>query len=60
MYYLSPERASPFIVAVDDIMFQKPVEVGSLLFLSSQVGVCDETGKYNLLLFGHKREAFVF
>ncbi|XP_006911668.1 acyl-coenzyme A thioesterase 9, mitochondrial isoform X1 [Pteropus alecto] len=27
----------PFIVAVDDIMFQKPVEVGSLLFLSSQV-----------------------
>ncbi|XP_057575247.1 acyl-coenzyme A thioesterase 9, mitochondrial isoform X3 [Hippopotamus amphibius kiboko] len=26
----------PFIVAVDDIMFQKPVEVGSLLFLSSQ------------------------
>ncbi|XP_025790279.1 acyl-coenzyme A thioesterase 9, mitochondrial [Puma concolor] len=27
----------PFVVAVDDIMFQKPVEVGSLLFLSSQV-----------------------
>uniref|UniRef100_A0A2K6FDU2 Acyl-CoA thioesterase 9 n=1 Tax=Propithecus coquereli TaxID=379532 RepID=A0A2K6FDU2_PROCO len=26
-----------FVVAVDDIMFQKPVEVGSLLFLSSQV-----------------------
>lgn len=27
----------PFIVAVDDIMFQKPVEIGSLLFFSSQV-----------------------
>ncbi|XP_004410088.1 PREDICTED: acyl-coenzyme A thioesterase 9, mitochondrial isoform X1 [Odobenus rosmarus divergens] len=27
----------PFVVAVDDIMFQKPVDVGSLLFLSSQV-----------------------
>uniref|UniRef100_G1SMI2 Acyl-CoA thioesterase 9 n=1 Tax=Oryctolagus cuniculus TaxID=9986 RepID=G1SMI2_RABIT len=27
----------PFVVAVDDIMFQKPVEIGSLLFLSSQV-----------------------
>ncbi|XP_012881997.1 PREDICTED: acyl-coenzyme A thioesterase 9, mitochondrial [Dipodomys ordii] len=27
----------PFVVTVDDIMFQKPVEVGSLLFLSSQV-----------------------
>ncbi|XP_029459265.1 acyl-coenzyme A thioesterase 9, mitochondrial isoform X2 [Rhinatrema bivittatum] len=27
----------PYVVAVDDIMFQKPVEVGSLLFLSSQV-----------------------
>uniref|UniRef100_A0A8C5Z713 Acyl-CoA thioesterase 9 n=1 Tax=Marmota marmota marmota TaxID=9994 RepID=A0A8C5Z713_MARMA len=26
-----------FVVAVDDIMFQKPVEIGSLLFLSSQV-----------------------
>ncbi|XP_073920447.1 acyl-coenzyme A thioesterase 9, mitochondrial isoform X2 [Castor canadensis] len=26
-----------FVVTVDDIMFQKPVEVGSLLFLSSQV-----------------------
>lgn len=29
----------PYVVTVDDIMFQKPVEVGSLLFLSSQVGV---------------------
>ncbi|XP_058884062.1 acyl-coenzyme A thioesterase 9, mitochondrial-like isoform X1 [Acipenser ruthenus] len=27
----------PHLVAVDDIMFQKPVEIGSLLFLSSQV-----------------------
>ncbi|KAM3933667.1 acyl-coenzyme A thioesterase 9, mitochondrial isoform 1-T1 [Leptodactylus fuscus] len=26
----------PFVVAVDDIMFQRPVEIGSLLFLSSQ------------------------
>ncbi|XP_055987100.1 acyl-coenzyme A thioesterase 9, mitochondrial-like [Sorex fumeus] len=36
--------SQPFIVAVDDIMFQKPVEVGSLLFLSSQV--CFTQGKY--------------
>ncbi|XP_006835634.1 PREDICTED: acyl-coenzyme A thioesterase 9, mitochondrial isoform X2 [Chrysochloris asiatica] len=34
----------PFVVAVDDIMFQKPVEVGSLLFLSSQV--CFTEDKY--------------
>nr|KAF6359392.1 acyl-CoA thioesterase 9 [Myotis myotis] len=34
----------PFVVAVDDIMFQKPVEVGSLLFLSSQV--CFTQGNY--------------
>lgn len=34
----------PFVVAVDDIMFQKPVEVGSLLFLSSQV--CFTQDKY--------------
>ncbi|XP_068126156.1 acyl-coenzyme A thioesterase 9, mitochondrial isoform X2 [Hyperolius riggenbachi] len=27
----------PYLVAVDDIMFQRPVEIGSLLFLSSQV-----------------------
>ncbi|XP_050997526.1 acyl-coenzyme A thioesterase 9, mitochondrial [Acomys russatus] len=27
----------PFVITVDDIMFQKPVEVGSLLFLSAQV-----------------------
>ncbi|XP_054830289.1 acyl-coenzyme A thioesterase 9, mitochondrial isoform X2 [Eublepharis macularius] len=27
----------PYVVAVDDIMFQKPVEIGSLLFFSSQV-----------------------
>ncbi|NXP27918.1 ACOT9 thioesterase, partial [Scytalopus superciliaris] len=27
----------PFIVSVDDIMFQKPVEIGSLLLLSAQV-----------------------
>ncbi|XP_058147980.1 acyl-coenzyme A thioesterase 9, mitochondrial isoform X2 [Dasypus novemcinctus] len=30
----------PFVVAVDDIMFQKPVAVGSLLFLSSQSPCC--------------------
>ncbi|XP_037368506.1 acyl-coenzyme A thioesterase 9, mitochondrial isoform X1 [Talpa occidentalis] len=34
----------PYVVAVDDIMFQKPVEVGSLLFLSSQV--CFTQGNY--------------
>ncbi|NXM70754.1 ACOT9 thioesterase, partial [Serilophus lunatus] len=27
----------PFIVSVDDIMFQKPVEIGALLLLSAQV-----------------------
>ncbi|XP_072471371.1 LOW QUALITY PROTEIN: acyl-coenzyme A thioesterase 9, mitochondrial [Notamacropus eugenii] len=27
----------PFLAAVDDIMFQRPVEIGSLLFFSSQV-----------------------
>uniref|UniRef100_A0A7M4E848 Acyl-CoA thioesterase 9 n=1 Tax=Crocodylus porosus TaxID=8502 RepID=A0A7M4E848_CROPO len=27
----------PFIVSVDDIMFQRPVEIGSLLLLSAQV-----------------------
>ncbi|XP_068921727.1 acyl-coenzyme A thioesterase 9, mitochondrial-like isoform X2 [Petaurus breviceps papuanus] len=27
----------PFLIAVDDIMFQRPVEIGSLLFFSSQV-----------------------
>lgn len=27
----------PSLVAVDDILFQKPVEIGSLLMLSSQV-----------------------
>ncbi|XP_060626088.2 acyl-coenzyme A thioesterase 9, mitochondrial isoform X1 [Anolis sagrei] len=30
-------NSRPYVVAVDDIMFQKPVEVGSLLLLSSQV-----------------------
>jgi acyl-coenzyme A thioesterase 9 len=34
----------PYVVTVDDIMFQKPVEVGSLLFLSSQV--CFTQGNY--------------
>ncbi|CAH2220207.1 Hypothetical predicted protein [Pelobates cultripes] len=34
----------PYIVAVDDIMFQKPVEIGSLLFLSAQV--CYTHGNY--------------
>lgn len=36
--------SQPFVVAVDDIMFQKPVEIGSLLFLSSQV--CFTQDKY--------------
>ncbi|KAG8137277.1 putative Acyl-coenzyme A thioesterase 9 mitochondrial-like protein [Naja naja] len=30
-------NSRPYVVAVDDIMFQKPVEIGSLLLLSSQV-----------------------
>ncbi|XP_027721624.1 acyl-coenzyme A thioesterase 9, mitochondrial isoform X1 [Vombatus ursinus] len=34
-YHFAGSR--PFIVAVDDIMFQRPVEIGSLLFFSSQV-----------------------
>ncbi|XP_007541401.1 acyl-coenzyme A thioesterase 9, mitochondrial isoform X1 [Poecilia latipinna] len=34
----------PSLVAVDDILFQKPVEIGSLLMLSSQV--CYTQGKY--------------
>uniref|UniRef100_A0AAY5L3V9 HotDog ACOT-type domain-containing protein n=1 Tax=Esox lucius TaxID=8010 RepID=A0AAY5L3V9_ESOLU len=34
----------PSLVAVDDILFQKPVEIGSLLLLSSQV--CYTDGKY--------------
>ncbi|XP_023700947.2 acyl-coenzyme A thioesterase 9, mitochondrial isoform X1 [Paramormyrops kingsleyae] len=34
----------PNLVAVDDILFQKPVEIGSLLLLSSQV--CYTEGKY--------------
>ncbi|KAM9712168.1 acyl-coenzyme A thioesterase 9, mitochondrial [Menidia menidia] len=34
----------PSLVAVDDILFQKPVEIGSLLLLSSQV--CFTRGKH--------------
>uniref|UniRef100_A0A3Q2QBX5 Acyl-CoA thioesterase 9, tandem duplicate 2 n=1 Tax=Fundulus heteroclitus TaxID=8078 RepID=A0A3Q2QBX5_FUNHE len=34
----------PSLVAVDDILFQKPVEIGSLLMLSSQV--CYTQGNY--------------
>ncbi|KAM6953106.1 acyl-coenzyme A thioesterase 9, mitochondrial-like [Aplochiton taeniatus] len=34
----------PSLVAVDDILFQKPVEIGSLLLLSSQV--CYTEGNY--------------
>ncbi|CAL8313163.1 unnamed protein product [Merluccius merluccius] len=34
----------PNLVAVDDILFQKPVDIGSLLLLSSQV--CYTEGKY--------------
>uniref|UniRef100_A0A8D0EDF0 Acyl-CoA thioesterase 9 n=1 Tax=Salvator merianae TaxID=96440 RepID=A0A8D0EDF0_SALMN len=30
-------NSRPYVVAVDDIMFQKPVEIGSLLLLSSRV-----------------------
>ncbi|KAI5627440.1 acyl-CoA thioesterase 9, tandem duplicate 1 isoform X1 [Silurus asotus] len=32
----------PMLVAVDDIMFRKPVEIGSLLMLSSQVCYTEE------------------
>ena len=35
VHYFSKTR--PHIEVVDDIAFRKPVEVGSLLFLSSQV-----------------------
>lgn len=34
-------KARPFIVHVDDIWFRKPVEIGSLLYLSSQVVYTD-------------------
>ncbi|KAG9485735.1 hypothetical protein GDO78_008690 [Eleutherodactylus coqui] len=34
-----PGGSRPYVIAVDDIMFQRPVEIGSLLFLSSQVGL---------------------
>ena len=30
-------RSRPCVIAMDDVMFRKPVEVGSLLFLSSQI-----------------------
>ncbi|XP_069103538.1 acyl-coenzyme A thioesterase 9, mitochondrial-like [Argopecten irradians] len=30
-------KSRPYVTAVDDILFMKPVEVGSVLFLSSQV-----------------------
>ncbi|XP_073213498.1 acyl-coenzyme A thioesterase 9, mitochondrial isoform X2 [Lepidochelys kempii] len=32
----------PYVVAVDDIMFQRPVEIGSLLLLSAQVCFTEE------------------
>ncbi|XP_048348723.1 acyl-coenzyme A thioesterase 9, mitochondrial isoform X1 [Sphaerodactylus townsendi] len=32
----------PYVMAVDDIMFQRPVEIGSLLFFSSQVCYTEE------------------
>ncbi|XP_077199150.1 acyl-coenzyme A thioesterase 9, mitochondrial isoform X2 [Paroedura picta] len=32
----------PYVIAVDDIMFQRPVEIGSLLFFSSQVCYTEE------------------
>ncbi|XP_034611100.1 acyl-coenzyme A thioesterase 9, mitochondrial isoform X3 [Trachemys scripta elegans] len=32
----------PYVVAVDDIMFQRPVEIGSLLLLSAQVCYTEE------------------
>lgn len=37
-YYGCCSGCRPTLVAVDDILFQKPVEIGSLLMLSSQVG----------------------
>ncbi|XP_078265483.1 acyl-coenzyme A thioesterase 9, mitochondrial-like [Rhinoraja longicauda] len=36
--------SKPYAVAVDDILFQKPVEIGDLLYLSAQV--CYTKGKY--------------
>ncbi|XP_064615404.1 acyl-coenzyme A thioesterase 9, mitochondrial-like [Liolophura sinensis] len=30
-------QSRPYVLAVDDILFRKPVEIGSLLFLSSQI-----------------------
>lgn len=35
-YYGCCSGCRPNLVAVDDILFQKPVEIGSLLMLSSQ------------------------
>uniref|UniRef100_A0AAR2IRC6 HotDog ACOT-type domain-containing protein n=1 Tax=Pygocentrus nattereri TaxID=42514 RepID=A0AAR2IRC6_PYGNA len=35
--YIYHSGSRPILVAVDDILFQKPVEIGSLLLLSSQV-----------------------
>ena len=32
-------KSRPTVVCMDDINFRKPVEVGSLLYLSSQVSV---------------------
>ncbi len=32
-------KARPSVVCMDDIYFRKPVEVGSLLYLSSQVSI---------------------
>ncbi|XP_048449338.1 acyl-coenzyme A thioesterase 9, mitochondrial-like [Rhincodon typus] len=37
-------NSRPHAIAVDDILFQKPVEIGSLLYLSSQV--CYTEDKY--------------
>ncbi len=32
-------KMRPYTVAIDDILFKRPVKVGSLLYLSSQVSI---------------------
>ncbi|RXM91349.1 Acyl-coenzyme A thioesterase 9, mitochondrial [Acipenser ruthenus] len=41
----------PHLVAVDDIMFQKPVEIGSLLFLSSQVILQEAAASFSSCIY---------
>ena len=44
-------KSRPTVVCMDDINFQKPVEVGSLLYLSSQV----RNVKFSTLLTQHQQ-----